>query len=68
MRGEQILIESHKVECPYCGSFFEALVDTSVDHQQYIEDCEICCSPIVFIVFVDLAGSAHVETRHQDDA
>jgi len=22
------------------------LMDTSIDYQKYIEDCEICCNPI----------------------
>lgn len=46
-------VEEISVDCPYCGESFIALVDTSVDEQTYIEDCEICCSPIVFDVFID---------------
>ncbi len=22
------------------------LIDTSLEHQEYIEDCEVCCNPI----------------------
>ncbi len=29
------------------------LLDTSVAQQTYIEDCEVCCRPIVFDVTVD---------------
>lgn len=61
------MIESHDVPCPYCGETFEALIDTSLDRQQYIEDCEVCCRPIVFKVVIDSNGSAIVETRHEDD-
>ena len=42
--------------CPYCGEEIEIVVDGSVDHQQYVEDCSVCCRPIVFEVWRDAAG------------
>lgn len=42
-----------KVDCPYCGERFEAIIDCSVAEQDYIEDCWICCRPINFVVVVD---------------
>jgi len=33
-------------QCPYCWEQISMLIDTSQNHQQYIEDCEICCNPI----------------------
>lgn len=41
------------VQCPYCGESIDVLLDTSVPHQDYIEDCQVCCRPIVFDVTVD---------------
>jgi hypothetical protein len=32
--------------CPYCRERISMLLDTSVKKQTYIEDCEVCCSPI----------------------
>ncbi len=32
--------------CPYCSESISLLIDTSIQHQQYIEDCEVCCRPI----------------------
>ncbi|GAA0892080.1 hypothetical protein GCM10009122_17590 [Fulvivirga kasyanovii] len=32
--------------CPYCGEQISMLLDISVPHQDYIEDCEVCCNPI----------------------
>jgi len=29
------------------------LLDTSVRHQKYIEDCEICCNPIELEVSIE---------------
>ncbi len=62
------MIESHYALCPYCGETFEALIDTSVEGQEYIEDCEVCCRPIVFNVTVESNGSVVVEARHEDEA
>ena len=47
------ILENHATYCPYCGEKIEVLIDCSVDEQQYIEDCEVCCRPINFHVIVD---------------
>ena len=44
------------VHCPYCGEAFEATVDTSAGDQEYIEDCYVCCRPIIFQLKLDLDG------------
>ncbi|MCL9774975.1 CPXCG motif-containing cysteine-rich protein [Vibrio methylphosphonaticus] len=55
------------VECPYCGEQFETSIDCSSGEQQYIEDCYVCCRPILFsITFVD--DDLIVSTRHENDA
>jgi Cysteine-rich CPXCG len=36
----------HFFLCPYCGEQISMVLDTSVAHQTYIEDCEVCCRPI----------------------
>lgn len=48
------------VQCPYCWQNFSLLVDASIDFQEYIEDCEICCRPIDFTVAVDEQGEVDV--------
>jgi hypothetical protein len=32
--------------CPYCGEEISMVLDLSIPRQRYIEDCEVCCSPI----------------------
>jgi len=34
------------IDCPYCGELISVLIDCSVDEQEYIEDCQVCCRPI----------------------
>jgi transcription elongation factor Elf1 len=36
----------HFFNCPYCGEHISMVIDTSVQRQTYIEDCEVCCRPI----------------------
>jgi len=55
------------VTCPYCGEYISVLVDGSVQEQNYVEDCEVCCRPIVFDVTVDLDGDAAVEVRTENE-
>lgn len=33
--------------CPYCWQEISVIIDTSVDNQSYVEDCEVCCNPIM---------------------
>ncbi|MDO5978259.1 CPXCG motif-containing cysteine-rich protein [Flavivirga spongiicola] len=33
--------------CPYCWERISVLIDNSISKQSYIEDCEVCCNPIL---------------------
>ncbi len=59
------MLES-EVTCPYCWESFTLLVDGSVDEQEYVEDCEVCCRPIDFVVTIDESEQATVEALRQD--
>jgi len=41
------LLESY-FDCPYCWENQLKMVDSSISHQNFIEDCEVCCNPIDF--------------------
>lgn len=55
------------IACPYCGERFVTLLDTSVAQQEYIEDCQICCNPIVFEVRVDTISGEPIVTVQRDN-
>lgn len=55
------------VGCPYCGEPITLLIDPSVPSQSYIEDCEVCCRPIVVSVSVLEEDVIAVEVRQEDD-
>lgn len=54
-------LQEYSLMCPYCGEMIEVLLDASIDYQQYIEDCSVCCRPIVLSVSVEADGSLHVD-------
>jgi hypothetical protein len=40
------LIQHEAITCPYCWETIEIVLDLSVEEQQYVEDCSVCCRPI----------------------
>jgi hypothetical protein len=49
------------VTCPHCGeSVVIALDQGSGEHQEYVEDCEVCCRPWLVKVFYHDTGHAEV--------
>ncbi|HUX82047.1 MAG TPA: CPXCG motif-containing cysteine-rich protein [Halothiobacillus sp.] len=35
------------VQCPYCWETISLLLDASAGAQNYVEDCSVCCRPII---------------------
>ena len=60
-------LEDKVIDCPYCGEQIEVLFDCSVAHQNYIEDCAVCCRPIVFDVSVSMEGDLSVVVRNENE-
>ncbi len=56
------------IDCPYCGEVIELLIDDSVDHQTYVEDCSVCCRPINVDVVVDADAVPSVRCWTSDEA
>jgi hypothetical protein len=44
------LLTAASINCPFCGESFELLVDTSLEEQELIIDCEVCCRPFQLVV------------------
>lgn len=55
------------VQCPYCGQAIEVVVDPSVADQEYIEDCEVCCRPIVLRIRVGEGDQVAIAARREDE-
>ena len=55
------------IRCPYCGENITLVVDASAGSQRYIEDCQVCCRPIVVDVTVD-GDAVYVHAASEDEA
>jgi hypothetical protein len=61
------LLQFVTISCPYCGEDFETSIDLSSGSADYVEDCQVCCQPIVVAIEVDTAGDLQaVHARRQD--
>lgn len=38
--------DTARIACPYCGGISTIEIDPSLDAQEFIEDCTVCCQPI----------------------
>lgn len=52
--------------CDSCGEEIVVPVDISGGrHQDYVEDCPVCCNPMVLHVDIDPDGDAHIASEHE---
>lgn len=56
------------VDCPYCGESIAVLLDPQEAGQQYTEDCQVCCQPILFSLAADSMGNLSVTVRDENEA
>jgi uncharacterized Zn finger protein len=61
------LTQQH-VSCPYCGESIEVLIDQEEAGQQYIEDCQVCCRPITFSIFMSMNGDLSVSVHDENES
>ena len=60
-------LSEQPVCCPYCGETITVLIDGSLPEQNYVEDCQVCCRPIVFDVSVGFDGDVSVTVHAEND-
>ena len=52
--------------CDSCGEEIVVPVDISAgSHQDYVEDCPVCCHPMSLHVDIDPDGDARVQGEHE---
>jgi hypothetical protein len=65
--GDGVADLSAHVACPYCGEDIELAIDPGGGPvQDYVEDCEVCCSPLQLTVSWDEHGAARVDAATDD--
>ncbi|MEH6650547.1 MAG: CPXCG motif-containing cysteine-rich protein [Motiliproteus sp.] len=58
-----------RVICPWCSAGFTLLIDPSLEEQDYLEDCQVCCQPILLDVVVDCEQRRilHLDLKREND-
>jgi hypothetical protein len=53
--------------CPYCGEPITLVIDLSQDSATYVEDCSVCCQPMLVSYAVDEDGGlASLSVERED--
>ncbi len=60
-------LQTHSIDCPYCGEIIEIDVDCSISNQNYIEDCSVCCRPINVNIDIGFDNQVHVFATHENE-
>ena len=42
-------------------------IDWSVNRQEYVEDCQVCCRPMVLQITIDAERNADITVRVETD-
>ena len=63
------MLEEATIACPYCGEALTIGVEPETRGQRYIEDCQVCCQPMVIDVGDAPAerGAPEVTARRDDE-
>lgn len=60
-------LDSVLVQCPYCWETLDISVDPSVEDQEYVEDCHVCCQPMLVHVVIDENLTPTVTVRAENE-
>jgi hypothetical protein len=60
------LIQQESITCPYCWQTIEIVLDLSADDQRYVEDCSVCCRPIVISYRTDGEALTSLEVEAEN--
>ena len=61
------IMSNQEISCPWCGEYIDLIVDGSQSSGQYVEDCQVCCRPIVVAVTIDGCGGISVDTHRENE-
>jgi len=61
-----LLIQRETITCPCCWESIEIALDLSAGDQQYVEDCSVCCRPLVITIRTDGEALSAVEVSAEN--
>ncbi len=57
--------EPMDIACPWCGEISTTFFDKSQGSTQYVEDCQVCCRPIVCSFSIDHTGLVSLDVERE---
>jgi len=60
-------LEFGDAACPYCGEPLTLALDPGAEGQTYVEDCQVCCRPILVQVSTDGQGGLQFDLQREDE-
>ena len=60
-------LQESSVYCPYCGEAIEVLLNPEDVGGEYVEDCQVCCRPIVLDIVVETDGEVLIQARAENE-
>jgi uncharacterized protein YbaR (Trm112 family) len=61
------VLHLESITCPYCWESIEIVLDLSVEEQRQVEDCSVCCRPIVIAYRAEDGELVALETAAEND-
>jgi hypothetical protein len=61
------LLDSYNIQCPWCGETIDILIDHSIPSQAYVEDCSVCCQPILITVTHDDEQQTRIQAYRENE-
>jgi len=58
--------ETVSISCPYCGEPLVIEPEPSDEIMEYVEDCHVCCQPIIITISYSEDGS-EVSARRENE-
>ncbi|WP_435220086.1 CPXCG motif-containing cysteine-rich protein [Luminiphilus sp. nBUS_07] len=60
-------LQEQTISCPYCGEGISVLLNPEDVGVDYIEDCQVCCRPIEFLVTENEQGALDARVQSELD-
>lgn len=61
------LLQTRQISCPCCGEIIEVVIDCSAGSREYVEDCQVCCQPMLVSVDAGDPEAVGVSVRREND-
>ena len=60
-------LDQAQIRCPHCGERIDIQVHIGSDDEDYVEDCSVCCRPIMLHISRDENGVPTVSASSDTD-